>query len=392
MTEANTGICLVTGQESIIARTHAKIKNINNPEPNLVSFNEAAYCSYGKEQGENAPIGENAADAYTKALNHLLGKDSMQKIRLENTITVFWAQKKNVRAEAMLSSIFARKGNPKDNPDENSVVIKNLLKSPHKGGAPLPVDDRFYLLGLSPNAARLSVRFWLPTTATAIEEKLRAYFKQIHLEGGKLPYPPLRSLLSSLALEYKLENLSPILEGQVLQSIFSGADFPRTLLAVALARMRAEQNLPHLRAALIKAYLIRNGKKEITVSLDENCKDTPYLLGRLFSTLEKTQKDADTGDTIKNYFGAASMRPATVFPTLLKLHKHHLAKLGKEKIGLAVTREKLVIGIFGLLAATSFPATFSMEEQGMFAIGYYHQRQTFYTKSEKPESPESQAA
>ncbi len=402
--EAQFGVCLVTGDYTLIERTHAKIKNINNPEPNLVAFNADAFCSYGKEQGQNAPVSQSAADGYTKALNYLLNKDSNQKFRLGNTTTVFWARKP-VWLEAEINELIAGAGEGReqliqelyqlDDPDKGTGAIKTLLNSPHQGGgARLDEENPFYILGLSPNAARLSVRFWLPTTADRVKDGLRQYFNEIALVAKDKPlHPRLKAALRTLALEGDIQkHLSPLLEGQMLQSIFSGARYPQTLLATALRRMAAERNLPHLRAALIKAYLIRNCNKEIPMSLNENHPDEAYHLGRLFAVLEKTQEEAMPGinATIRDrYFGAASTRPATVFSNLVKLHIHHLGKL--ENRGRAVNLERLVTDIVSRLSG--YPSTLSLENQGLFSIGYYHQRQKLYEKADKSKEPaESLAA
>lgn len=390
----NDGLCLITGERGFIGRLHPFIKGIPGAQTSgaaIVSFNQKSFCSYGKEQGDNAPVGEAAADAYTKALNYLLRKDSRQKIQCGNTTTVFWARRADEPLEDELAFLFGGQDD-KDDPDARTNAIHALLSSPHKGGgAGLSADDKFYVLGLSPNAARLSVRFWLPTTVADVKKTLAQWFEDIHLAGGKTKYPPLRSLLSSLALEYKLDNLSPLLEGEMLESIFRGGRFPQTLLVTALRRMRAEQSLPHLRAALIKAALIRNyNRKDIKMSLDPNNEDPAYNLGRLFAIMEKTQQDQGVSTIGERYFSAASSRPGSVFPVLHKLNKHHQRKLMGEKPGIAVNREKLMAEVMNHMNPP-YPSVLSLEGQGAFAIGYYHQRQDFFTKKEEPEE-EQQAA
>lgn len=391
------GTCLVTGKVGDIKRLHTAIKGVPGAQTSgapLISFNKPAFYSYGKESGDIAPVSALVEDGYTKALNRLLGKDSRQKLQYGNTTVIFWARKPGEKLEESLTDLLG--SNDKDNPDKNTDSIESLMKSPHMGGGThFSADDQFYVLGISPNAARLSIRFWLPTTVALVQEKLRQYFNEIKLIGGKVSYPPLRSLLSSLALEYKLSNLSPLLEGAMIQSIIGGTDYPEILLTTALRRMRAEQHLPHLRAALIKAYLNRNAfkkhliKKEISMSLDENHPDNAYHLGRLFAVLEKIQEEALPGinATIRErYFGAASTRPKTVFPILIKLHIHHLAKL--ENRGRATNFEKMVTRIIGNIS--QYESIMSLENQGLFAIGYYHQRQDLFTS--KTEKQEQQAA
>lgn len=386
---AEMGVCLVTGEQDYIARLHTPIKGVPGAQTSgasIVSFNQPSFCSYGKAQGGNAPVGEKAMSSYTKALNFLLRKDSRQKIQCGGTTVVFWARKKDgEETETLISELLGDYG-AQDDPDR-AEGVRGLLQSIHKGGGAGVSEDRFYVLGISPNASRLSVRFWLPTTVTSIRKNISNWFEQVDICGGKAPYPPLRSLLSAAAFEYKLSNLSPLLEGEMVESIFRGTRFPETLLTTALQRMRAEQNLPHLRAALIKAYLIRNKGKDIRMSLDTHNADIGYQLGRLFAALEKTQEEAMPGvkATIRErYFTAASTRPAMVFPALARLHIHHMGKM--ESRGRAVNLEKQVGEIMKAIPDKTFPAILSLEQQGSFAIGYYHQRQAFFTKKEHEEA------
>lgn len=392
--DASMGICLITGENTRIKRTHSSIQGVKGAQSSgaaIISFNQDSFCSYNKKQGDNAPVGVLAADVYVKALNVLLGKDSNQKVQCGGTTVVFWS-KKTDPLEDELAFLLGNQ-NDKDDPDQRTGAIRSLLSRPHKGGGDtLSADDKFYILGLSPNAARLSVRFWLPTTITDIRKKLFDWFDQIRLIGGKTEYPPLRSLLSSLALEYKLDNLSPVLEGQIVEKIFNGGRLPQTLLVTALRRMRAEQSLPHLRAALIKAALVRNyNRKDIGMSLNPNTPDMAYQLGRLFALMEKTQEDQGAATIGARYFSAASSRPATVFPVLHKLYKHHQRKLAGEKPGLALNREKMMAEVMGHIVPP-YPAILDLEGQGTFAIGYYHQRQAFFTKPENPENAEEKEA
>lgn len=172
-----------------------------------------------------------------------------------------------------------------------------------------------------------------------------------------------------------------------MKAILAGTPYPQTLLAAAIRRCRAERDIPYPRAALIKAFLTRSARlsqhleKEVGMTLDTDNTNIGYRLGRLFSTLEKIQEEASPGlnATIRDrFYGSASGTPVTAFPHLMKLKNHHLAKLDNR--GRAVNLEKLICEI--MAGITDFPTHLSLQDQGRFAIGYYHQRQAFFTKSE----------
>jgi CRISPR-associated protein Csd1 len=248
----------------------------------------------------------------------------------------------------------------------------------------------FYILGLSPNAARLSIRFWEVNTLGSLFEKIGLHFRQMQIVrqfDNDMEFPPLWLLLSKTAVLGKGENVSPVLAGGMTKAMLGGEKipYPHTLLTAVLGRIRAEQEINYYRAALLKAYLIRNIQMEVSMSLDSERTETAYLLGRLFAVLEKAQNDAIPGSnsTIKDrYFAAAPATPARIFPLLLKNSANHLAKLRKdpEKKGWGVNLEKQIQQIINNI--NDFPATLSPENQGLFMIGYYHQMQDFYTKKE----------
>jgi len=387
----NDGYCLITGQPAEIARLHAPIKGVrgaNTTGAAVVSFNLSAFCSYGKDQSYNAPVGTAAASAYTTALNLLLGKDSQNKFGIADATVVFWAQKKEAGydLEQDFAGFFADA--PKDDPDQNVRVVRNLYQAVLSGILPKDEGDRFYVLGLSPNAARIAIRFWKTGTVAEFAQKIKRHFDDLEIVKGPKDreFLSLSQLLRSVVLDYKMDNVPPNLAGAVIDSVLDGTPYPNPLMQQCIRRIRAEQQVTRTRAAILKAYLNRlnSNQKEVTVSLDKSNLCPGYRLGRLFAALEKIQEEAQPGinATIRErYYGAASTTPVTVFPQLLKLKNHHLAKLTNP--GRKVNLEKMLGEIFA--GIDQFPAHLTMEEQARFAIGYYHQRQAFFEPSTKNE-------
>ncbi|HNT97101.1 MAG TPA: type I-C CRISPR-associated protein Cas8c/Csd1 [Elusimicrobiales bacterium] len=394
LTNSTNGVrrrCLVTGTIDTLTLTHAAIKGVWGAQPtggNIVSFNFPAACSYGKSQGENAPVGKTAVSSYTTALNYLLGKDSRQRIQAGDSTVVFWS-KKSSKLEDDFFDFFSIP--PKDDPERGARAVEALLRSVENGAfISDETSDEFYVLALAPNAARLSVRFWIKGPVSAMAEKIARHFKDIQIVHGPKDGPvlPLFRLLVSIASLGKAENIPPNLAGDTMRAILEGLPYPRTLLQAAVRRVRAEHEVTYPRAALIKAAINRfaryqdpENKEELKVSLDLENKNAGYRLGRLFAALEKVQSEANPGinATIRDrFYGAASSTPVTVFGNLMRLKNHHLAKL--ENPGRKVYFEKLLSEIAGELPSTGFPSHLALDDQGRFAIGYYHQMQDFYTK------------
>lgn len=383
-------ICLVTGEEDTVERLHAAIKGVwgaQSSGANIVSFNLDSFRSYGKEQGANAPIGKKAADAYTKALNDLLSKDSLQRMQVGDSSTVFWSAKETA-FEQQVVEFFSEP--PKDDPDRNTRAVESLFNAPKTGALPSEKDETtFYVLGLAPNASRIAIRFWIVGTVAEMSAKIRQYFEDTRITHGPRDRDvlPLFRLLVSTAALGKADNVQPNLTGDTMRAILEGLPYPATLLTAAVRRNRAEQAVTYPRAALIKACLNRSSihtttkERKLTMSLDLTNTNVGYRLGRLFAVLERLQTEASPGinATIRDrYYGAASGTPVSVFPILMRLKNHHLAKL--ENVGRRVNLEKLIGEIVD--GVTDFPTNLPMTDQGRFAIGYYHQMQAFFKKTD----------
>lgn len=383
-------VCLVTGNKETVASLHTAIKGVWGAQTsgaNIVSFNLDAFRSFGKEQGANAPVGNTAMFAYTTALNRLLGKDSTQRLQVGDASTVFWSARKT-RLEEDAPVFFS--GPDKDNPDRFAEAVADLLSSVQTGAyAITDKETRFYVLGLSPNAARIAIRFWRVGTVPEMAEQFAQYFEDLKIthRPSEPDHLPFWRLLASTALKGKSENVTPNLAGDTMRAILEGLPFPATLMQSVLRRIRAEHEITYPRAALLKASLNRsqrlnpNLEKPILPMLDLENKNIGYRLGRLFATLEKIQGEAQNSlnaTICDRFFGAASSTPVTVFGNLMRLSNHHLAKLNP---GLSITRKKLLGEIMD--GITNFPPHLTLDDQARFALGYYHQMKALYpTKSE----------
>lgn len=388
--------CLVTGELSKTARIHEpKIKGVNGAQPAgalLVSFNLGAAESYGREQSFVAPVSEEAAFRYAVALNKLLDGANKQRIQIGDATSVFWTAKPTPIEQALPGLVDLASVEDEELKARLSSILTKLSQGKRVEELG-PLDTDFFVLGLSPNAARVSVRFWWRGTIGEIAEKLGKHFSdlQIAMPPGGSQFPSFWQILRETSREAK--DIPPILSGGLLRSILVGTEYPAILFQSLMRRLKADREIPPIRAAAIKAYLnrsFRSGnrqtplKSELQMALNPDRPEPSYQLGRLFAVLEKTQSDAFKGSlnaTIKDrFFSAASATPATVFPRLIRLNQHHSSKL--ETKSYQVNAEKRMQEIMAKLE--SFPAHLSMAEQGLFAIGYYHQRQDFFTKKEDP--------
>ena len=388
--ESPKGICLISGRNDFLAALHG-----STPIPGgqatgkLVSFQRnSGYDSYGKEQSFNAPVGNHAQMAYTTALNTLI-KSSSNKILLGDTTMVFWAEKKT-SFEADFPMMLIK---PKDHPDDAGAV-KQAIESITTGKYSAENDNRFYVLGLAPNAARVAVRYWINGPVSMISENIKIHFEDLDIIEDKETHEffALSSLLSHTALEFKLSNVAPNLPGQVSESILKGLPYPQHLQQAAIRRIRAEQKVTRARAAILKACINRfnrfhkKNKEVLQVSLDKMNRSPAYLLGRLLAVLEKIQWKALGIETIRErYYGAFSTSPVTVYPQLMKLKNHHLAKMSTGQYFYENLIGEIIDGLDG---EGIIPRQLNLEDQGRFAVGYYHQRQDLKYKKEESDTME----
>ncbi|MDR0378700.1 MAG: type I-C CRISPR-associated protein Cas8c/Csd1 [Candidatus Accumulibacter sp.] len=410
---APTAFCLVSGESATIARLHPNIKGVSGAQSSgasLVSFNLDAFTSYDKSQGDNAPISEWAAFAYTSALNYLLRRDAgnRQRLQVSDTTVVFWAETKDGNADAAhkAEGFLAAILDPPADDNSEALKIERVLDGVADGR---PLEDldpalvpgtQMYVLGLAPSAARLSIRFWLVNTLEAFTCQLAQHRKDLRLEPSPWKTEPSvwRLTLATAPSRdgrAKSQDVPPQLAGELMRAILTGNRYPNSLLASMVMRMRADGDISGVRVAICKAVLVRNArtrsartrssrkKEEILVSLNKRSTESGYLLGRLFAVQENVQRAALGGAvnaTIRDrYYGAASATPASIFPVLLRNTQNHLGKLRREKPGLAVNLEKDIREIFEGLPDV-LPDSLKIEAQGSFAIGYYHQSQSYFAK------------
>lgn len=401
-------ICLVRGEPGAVARLHPSIKGVWGAQSSgaaLVSFNLDAFTSYDHEQGDNAPISEAAAFAYTTALNRFLEKDSGHRIQIGDASTVFWADASKLaaaeEAEAMFAVVFDA---AEDRQLEEKIGAKRIherLEQIRKG-VPLEEvepdleDVQFYVLGLAPNAARLSVRFFYSGSFGDLTRHYQKFVSDMRIEPPpRDPFPPLWRYLRETAVLGKSENVAPNLAGEWMRAILSGTYYPLTLLSSVLTRIRADGDINALRAGILKALLVRNFKREKTpVAFDPTNENKGYLLGRLFAVYEHIQTAAlgtKVNATIKDkFYGSASAQPRKVFHLLESGSANHLSKIGKQKPGYKVVLEKQVGAIMELMSPGNdpFPTSLAAEEQALFGLGYYHQRNDFFKKPAEAVAPE----
>ena len=392
----NEKVCLVSGKKGkIVDVTTATMIPGSQAVAKIVSFQvKSGYDSYGKEQGANAPICEESEFAYSTALKHLLRSDSRNKFLIGNRTFLFWASRDNAasnQAEKGFFDLFGFSDSDDDDPNARIEQVRKVFKAIYSGELSTSLDDKFYILGLAPNSARIAVIYWAEIPLTEFAERINRHFDDMEITGANKPYMSLRSILGAVTLGGKSSEATPNLPDALVKSIFQGTPYPYTLFAECIKRIRAEQSIYTTRAAIIKAYLNRLNninEQNIKVMLDKNNTNPGYLCGRLFAVLDKIQEDANNQHTIRErYLNSASATPSAVFATILNLSSHHSEKLNE---GRNVFFEKLKQEIIEKLDADGFPAHLDLQDQGRFFVGYYHQRQAFFTKSEIEENNNNQ--
>ena len=392
----NEKVCLVSGKKGkIVDVTTATMIPGSQAVAKIVSFQvKSGYDSYGKEQGANAPISEESEFAYSTALKHLLRSDSRNKFLIGNRTFLFWASRDNSasnQAEKGFFDLFGFSDSDDDDPNARIEQVRKVFKAIYSGELNTSLDDKFYILGLAPNSARIAVIYWAEIPLKDFAERINRHFDDMEITGANKPYMSLRSILGAVTLGGKSSDATPNLPDALVKSIFQGTPYPYTLFAECIKRIRAEQSIYTTRAAIIKAYLNRLNninEQNIKVMLDKNNTNPGYLCGRLFAVLDKIQEDANNQHTIRErYLNSASATPSAVFATILNLSSHHSEKLNE---GRNVFFEQLKQEIIEKLDADGFPAHLDLQDQGRFFVGYYHQRQAFFTKSEKEENNNNQ--
>lgn len=390
--EANvTNLCLVSGKHGpSVETTTATMIPGSQAIAKLVSFQvNSGYDSYGKTKCGNAPISEEAEFAYTTALNSMLQKGSRNKFMLGTRTFVFWASNNNEASKETEESLFDLLGfseEANDDPNANLMKVRKVFESINSGMLKTDLDDKFYILGLAPNSARIAVVYWSGTTLKDFAGKILKHFSDMEIQDtrkDKKPYMGIREIISSVTLGGKMSDATPNLPESVVKSIFQGLPYPQTLYSACLRRIRAEQKLTITRAAIIKAYLNRNSNnnKKIDIMLDKDNNNQGYLCGRLFAVLDKIQEDANKISSIRErYMNAASSTPSAVFATILNLSVHHSEKLEE---GRRIYFEKLKQEILDKVSADGFPTHLDLQDQGRFFVGYYHQRQDFFTSKKE---------
>jgi len=413
------GQCSVTGETNVpIARLHEpKIKGVrgtNMAGASVVSFNETAYNSYGLEQSRNASISEPAAFAYCNALNRLLSREAGRKIQAGDTTLVYWSEKptlmedsfaaflattsddadepviSEVQSQSNLDKLEPEHQNPSESLSKNDAIgstLKKIIAGQYANELGDP-DTKFFLLGLSPNAGRISVRSWSVESLGRLVQNIGQHYCDFSIvHSPREPdFPSIKSILKQTVRDSK--DIPDLLVGALFRSVIHGYPYPMALFAAVVRRILADREINGIRAGLLKATLNRNSRssssplqKEILMNLEADRPETAYQLGRLFASLERNQRDAlgeRLNSTIKDrYYGSASSTPGIIFPRLIRLSQHHLANL---EGGHRIHAEKRMQEIMARI--TEFPRHLSLPDQGLFAIGYYHQVQDFFTKKD----------
>ena len=395
-------VCLVTGRKAALAWLHPAVKGVAGAQSSgarLVSFNNDAETSHGKEKGENAPVSETAAFEYGTALNALLAQGSGNSMRVGGDTVAFWADQPE--AEQTLEALLTGTDNAAVE-SELRARIEAVAAGRMRADEVLDPEARLFVLGLAPNSARLAIRYWHPGTLRGFARAVTDFWSDCAIEpspfvkDGLDVSPKPQALLYDLAAQRVAKNIPNGLGGDLMRAILTGGRYPATLLSTVIGRIRVEgepdrkkhRNVDGRRAAMIRAVLRRNCKQEVPMALDERATDTAYLLGRLFGAFayaERSYQKRGAGLRQK-YIGAASATPARIFPVLMRGYEHNLAALSKaggQKRGAGVRADRAIASVLACLPGdVELPATLPLEEQGRFFVGFYHQVSAFYAKAE----------
>ncbi len=392
--------CPVAGERLPAARLHPVVKGIRGAQSSgasLVSYNAPAYESYGKTQSYNASVSKRAAFAYTSALNYMINESPYRK-QLGDTTIVYWAEGGEECYQDIMSAVCFEEGSEDLTEEDLDSIIEHLLNGEtiDRNGIPLKPDKHFYIMGIDPNAARLSIRFFVQDNFGSILNNIEQHYKRLEIvkpEYLKWKRIPMWKLLrETVNPKSKDKVATPIMSGAVLRAVLTNTAYPAALINNIMIRIRAEKDISPEKAAIIKAYWLMHGKDEnkevLNVSVNEASKSVPYTLGRLFAVLETVQEKANPGinTTIKDrYYISASSTPAVIFPLLNRLAISHLKKIGRDKPGLRIYYEQMITELMGKIEMSDqpIPKRLGLEEQGIFNIGYYHQTQERYKKKEK---------
>ncbi len=421
VSDGTGGLCLVSGERTPIARVHPKVKGVKGAQGSgaaIVSFNLDAFKSFGKDQGSNAPVSDRAAFAYTTALNKLLERDSRQRVQIGDATTVFWAEAaKDGRDATAAEDLFAMLAEPPSDSEETAAVADKLKR--FEKGRPLSEvvpdvrqDTRFYVLGLAPNAARISIRFWYEETIGDVARRILEHFHDLRLDPTPWQTPPAAwRLLLETAVQGKAKNVPPTLCGALMRSILTGYRYPQSLLTSVIMRIRADGDINGRRAAICKACLARDyrlditshagawietlAKEDVPVSIATDSDNVAYNLGRLFAIYAYAEKSlTDRNATIRDrYAGSASATPRLVFPRLMRGYEHNrssLAKGDRKKQGAGTRANRAVGDVIELLPGhEELPAILPFQDQARFFVGYYHQERVLYTKADSDDRHQS---
>jgi CRISPR-associated protein Csd1 len=384
--ESETGQCLITGDTAPIARLHGSLPGFGKDKPTFVSFNKDSFTSFGKQQGDNAPVSELAAFKYATAFS-LLMNDLRHNFRLGKDKVLFWAETEATEEEDFFGDMVSGGGIDHSKSDRVKKILSSIFfgKNPEEPKE-LDPDVMFCLLGVSSNRTRVVMRFYYRNTFGHILKSYARHLYDIEIISdyhGDIVVTPLGILLET-AIEHKYDRIPPILDSALLRSIFWDRPYPYTLYMSILNRIKAEARVNRTRAGFLKGYINRNdrcnGRKEmIEVGLNLDETNQGYLLGRMMAIYEKAQYDAlgkVNATVVDKYLNSALATPRTVFPVMEGMFEKHVSKSEK------YYPKKLMGEVMDKIPSTGYPQTLSAEDQGRFVIGYYHQRQEFYSKGE----------